>query len=132
MTHPLPSTLVDTPNFRAVLAELLAAINSYHLFTDVETTTAAQRAERMHQATRAAAEALAAPEAKTGSYQPTPITPEDIDDRLRRAFRQCIDEGIIPRVDNRNPECVQLWPDCCNGGYDPRCCRFPKSCSCGP
>ena len=30
----------------------------------------------------------------------------------------------------RNPECVASWPDCYEGGYDPRCCRFPKSCSC--
>jgi hypothetical protein len=26
--------------------------------------------------------------------------------------------------------CVEAWPDCWTGGYDPRCCRFPKSCSC--
>lgn len=26
--------------------------------------------------------------------------------------------------------CVQLWPACVEGGYDPKCCRFPKSCSC--
>lgn len=30
----------------------------------------------------------------------------------------------------RNPECLASWPDCYAGGYDPRCCRFPKSCSC--
>jgi hypothetical protein len=29
-----------------------------------------------------------------------------------------------------NPECVAQWPDCHEGGYNPRCCRFPKSCSC--
>lgn len=27
-------------------------------------------------------------------------------------------------------ECVQAWPECYEGGYDPHCCRFPKSCSC--
>lgn len=27
-------------------------------------------------------------------------------------------------------ECVERWPECHEGGYDPRCCRFPKSCSC--
>lgn len=26
--------------------------------------------------------------------------------------------------------CVEAWPDCETGLYDPRCCRFPKSCSC--
>ena len=34
--------------------------------------------------------------------------------------------------DGRDPECVKQWPDCFDGGYDPSCCRFPKSCSCGP
>lgn len=31
--------------------------------------------------------------------------------------------------DKRDPNCVEAWPDCWTGGYDPRCCRFPKSCS---
>ena len=35
-------------------------------------------------------------------------------------------------ADGRDPECVQRWPECEDGAYDPRCCRFPKSCSCGP
>lgn len=30
----------------------------------------------------------------------------------------------------RRPECVERWSDCADGDYDPRCCRFPKSCSC--
>jgi hypothetical protein len=34
--------------------------------------------------------------------------------------------------DGRDPTCVAAWPDCVDGAYDPRCCRFPKSCSCGP
>lgn len=25
--------------------------------------------------------------------------------------------------------CVEAWPECYTFGYDPRCCRFPKSCS---
>lgn len=25
--------------------------------------------------------------------------------------------------------CVEAWPDAISGGYHPRCCRFPKSCS---
>lgn len=29
----------------------------------------------------------------------------------------------------RLAECVNMWPDAHTGGYDPRCCRFPKSCS---
>lgn len=26
-------------------------------------------------------------------------------------------------------ECVERWPESSTGAYDPRCCRFPKSCS---
>lgn len=26
--------------------------------------------------------------------------------------------------------CVELWPECEEGQYNPSCCRFPKSCSC--
>lgn len=29
----------------------------------------------------------------------------------------------------RDPDCVAAWPECEAGKYDPRCCRFPKSCS---
>lgn len=31
---------------------------------------------------------------------------------------------------SRLEQCVAVWPECYSGGYDPRCCRFPKSCSC--
>lgn len=34
-------------------------------------------------------------------------------------------------VDERHPECVKAWPECESFGYDPRCCRYPKSCSAG-
>lgn len=30
----------------------------------------------------------------------------------------------------RLQSCVEAWPECATGEYDPRCCRFPKSCSC--
>lgn len=26
--------------------------------------------------------------------------------------------------------CVENWPECRSGEYNPKCCRFPKSCSC--
>lgn len=35
-----------------------------------------------------------------------------------------------PAPTPRLRECVEAWPDCETGEYDPRCCRFPKSCSC--
>lgn len=31
--------------------------------------------------------------------------------------------------DRRLPGCVERWPECASGEFDPRCCRFPKSCS---
>lgn len=31
---------------------------------------------------------------------------------------------------DRKQECVLNWPECENGKYHPKCCRFPKSCSC--
>lgn len=44
-------------------------------------------------------------------------------------------ERIMARLgreeeDTRDPVCVERWPMCTEGAYDPRCCRFPKSCSC--
>jgi len=37
-------------------------------------------------------------------------------------------EELIEPV-RRDPVCVEAWPECFSFGYDPRCCRFPKSCS---
>ena len=36
-----------------------------------------------------------------------------------------------PSARQRDPYCAKVWPECVSGTYDPRCCRFPKSCSCG-
>lgn len=33
-------------------------------------------------------------------------------------------------VTDREPSCVEAWPECEDGGYNPSCCRFPKACSC--
>ena len=52
------------------------------------------------------------------------------------AAQAALDDALSPPApgdsDNRDPECVQQWPECEDGAYDPRCCRFPKGCSCGP
>ena len=35
-------------------------------------------------------------------------------------------------ISDRRPRlraCVERWPECATGDYDPACCRFPKSCS---
>ena len=41
------------------------------------------------------------------------------------------EHGRLTEVDDtRDPNCIERWPECVSGGYDPRCCRFPKSCSC--
>jgi len=45
---------------------------------------------------------------------------------LRAASAEARPAGLA----ERDPECVANWPDCYEGGYDPSCCRFPKSCSC--
>lgn len=57
---------------------------------------------------RGAMERLVGPEYITQRSAPTAIT-------LRR---------------RRLRTCVEAWPECYSSGYDPRCCRFPKSCSC--
>jgi hypothetical protein len=38
--------------------------------------------------------------------------------------------GQLAKQDLRSPDCIKQWPECEPGAYDPRCCRFPKSCSC--
>lgn len=56
------------------------------------------------------------------------------DDRhwiLRMNTEGCVGAGTMPsRPIRRLRRCVEGWPDCTPDGYDPRCCRFPKSCSC--
>ena len=32
-------------------------------------------------------------------------------------------------INRRLKECVANWSECYSGGYNPSCCRFPKSCS---
>lgn len=55
--------------------------------------------------------------------------------QLPPAVRLWASTGDAPIVmsapaDKRDPECVQRWPECASGEYNPACCRFPKSCSC--
>lgn len=41
--------------------------------------------------------------------------------------------GVVPDPTPepaRKAACIVAWPECVDGTYDPRCCRFPKSCSC--
>ena len=37
---------------------------------------------------------------------------------------------VLTNVDERDPVCVEKWPECCPGEIDPRCCQFPKGCLC--
>lgn len=39
-------------------------------------------------------------------------------------------QPTVDEPDERLPDCVERWPECRTGDYDPHCCRFPKSCSC--
>jgi len=41
-------------------------------------------------------------------------------------------EPVVQPLPERDPACVERWPDCAVGEYNPACCRFPKSCSCWP
>jgi hypothetical protein len=64
-------------------------------------------------------------------------TQADLDvylDKLEELGVQCDTSGGLTNTelaDARDPECVARWPGCRDGEYDPKCCRFPKSCSCG-
>jgi hypothetical protein len=54
-------------------------------------------------------------------------------ERLLEALSQEVVEvasSMPEQVGQRDPDCIERWPSCYSGGYDPRCCRFPKSCSC--
>jgi hypothetical protein len=67
-------------------------------------------------------------------------TQETAEQMAKHYFVQYLEDGEYEEAsaatddrdseDDRDPECVKQWPECFSGGYDPRCCRFPKSCSC--
>ena len=40
-------------------------------------------------------------------------------------------EPVFEFVDERDANCIEQWPGCESFGYNPSCCRFPKSCSAG-
>lgn len=63
---------------------------------------------------------------------------EEAFDRWLQQHDAEVRAGVVPEepaapklVDARDPECVKVWPGCASMEYDPRCCRFPKSCSAG-
>jgi len=41
-----------------------------------------------------------------------------------------VDQAPTEPIERRHASCIEAWPDCWDGGYNPSCCRFPKSCSC--
>lgn len=53
-----------------------------------------------------------------------------VESRIVGEWRSEETEPETPARTPRLRECVEAWPECETGGYDPRCCRFPKSCSC--
>lgn len=57
-------------------------------------------------------------------------TEADLHSALLAGLRQIGQDRPPALADTRDPECVKAWPGCFPFGYDPRCCRFPKSCSC--
>jgi hypothetical protein len=53
---------------------------------------------------------------------------QEVSDRYYAKIMDAYTPSVV--ADDRHPACIEQWPDCRNGDYDPRCCRFPKSCSC--
>ena len=53
-----------------------------------------------------------------------------VQEELIESQKRDEERAIIIR-ETRRPECIANWPECENGTYHPKCCRFPKSCSCG-
>ena len=45
------------------------------------------------------------------------------------ALGQAVADTRPPRR-RRLAACVEQWPECSDDEYNPKCCRFPKSCSC--
>ena len=41
---------------------------------------------------------------------------------------ETISEPVLPKP--RLKSCVEAWSGCATGEYNPKCCRWPKSCSC--
>lgn len=55
----------------------------------------------------------------------------DQDVLLPESRETCPTHGVRFTDDVRRLRtCVEAWPDCETGLYNPACCRFPKSCSC--
>lgn len=44
-------------------------------------------------------------------------------------YRPVVAGEVIPGRRPRLKACVERWPACSTGDYNPACCRFPKSCS---
>lgn len=55
----------------------------------------------------------------------------DVTDALEAALALSPAPLVIDEVRPRRRlrACVEAWPDCETGDYNPSCCRFPKSCS---
>jgi hypothetical protein len=57
------------------------------------------------------------------------VTVRPVHDAGGEDYRPVVAGEVIPDRRPRLKACVERWPDCSTGGYDPACCRFPKSCS---
>lgn len=67
-----------------------------------------------------------------------PLTIHDIECEIkdaeaelpRRKEQEADVSPAIWKPERRLKSCVEAWPECWTGEYNPSCCRFPKSCSC--
>lgn len=71
------------------------------------------------------------PELRAALHSDPPNSPRDTPQAARGAAEGAGEGSGERMVDRRDPECVKNWPECSSMDYDPRCCRFPKSCSAG-
>jgi hypothetical protein len=68
---------------------------------------------------------------RVGVDGPPSLTEEEIDQQAATAQRNLRNETPAPYANTRRlKSCIEAWPDCVSGDYNPYCCRFPKSCSC--
>lgn len=60
-----------------------------------------------------------------------PIIEAELIKRARAAADDIASRAAAPyRPKRRLKSCIEQWPECWSGDYNPLCCRFPKSCSC--
>lgn len=82
---------------------------------------------RVWRAVNAALDAMGVPQVSMAERYPRHCTTSDGSHENLVDTDRALPDVAEPR--RRIRACVENWPEAETGGYDPRCCRFPKSCS---